>query len=46
MVDQVTDANSKIARAFLDEQPSGNLTSDHVVDKITLRLWSKPSRPT
>ena len=36
MVDHDTDAYYKIARAFVDGQPSGNLTRDHVLDNITL----------
>jgi pimeloyl-ACP methyl ester carboxylesterase len=36
MIDHDTDAYYKIARAFLDEEPSGNLTCDHVLDNITL----------
>jgi len=36
MLDYDTDAYYKISRAFLDKQPSGNLTPDHVVDNITV----------
>jgi hypothetical protein len=36
MLDHDTDAYYKISRAFLDGQPSGGLTRDHVVDNITL----------
>jgi pimeloyl-ACP methyl ester carboxylesterase len=36
MTDHDTDAYYKIARAFVDAQPSGNLTRDHVLDNITL----------
>jgi pimeloyl-ACP methyl ester carboxylesterase len=36
MVDHDTDAYSKIARAFVEGQPSGNLTRDHILDNITL----------
>ncbi|HUK44153.1 MAG TPA: epoxide hydrolase [Gaiellaceae bacterium] len=36
MVDHDTDAYNKIARAFVDEQPSGNLTCDHILDNINL----------
>jgi pimeloyl-ACP methyl ester carboxylesterase len=36
MVDHDTDAYFKIARAFVDGQPSGNLTCDHILDNITL----------
>ena len=36
MLDHDTDAYYKIARAFVDGQPSGNLTRDHILDNITL----------
>src|SRR5205823_331379 len=36
MADHDTDAYYKIARAFVDKEPSGNLTRDHVLDNITL----------
>ena len=36
MVDHDTDAYHKIAHAFVDSQPSGNLTRDHILDNITL----------
>jgi pimeloyl-ACP methyl ester carboxylesterase len=36
MADHDTDAYYKIARAFVDGKPSGNLTRDHVLDNITL----------
>ena len=36
MIDHDTDAYEKISRAFLDGQPSGNLTRDNVLDNITL----------
>src|SRR5436190_13600072 len=36
MLDHDTDAYYKIARAFVDGQPSGNLTREHIVDNITL----------
>jgi hypothetical protein len=36
MVDNDTDAYYKIARAFVDGQPSGNLTREHILDNITL----------
>ncbi len=35
MLDHDTDAYYKIARAFVDGQPSGNLTPDNVLDNIT-----------
>jgi pimeloyl-ACP methyl ester carboxylesterase len=36
MADHDTDAYYKISRAFVDKQPSGNLTRDHILDNITL----------
>src|SRR4029079_9264683 len=36
MLDHDTDSYQKIARAFVDGQPSGNLTREHIVDNITL----------
>jgi pimeloyl-ACP methyl ester carboxylesterase len=36
MLDHDTDSYYKIARAFVDGQPTGNLTRDHVLDNITL----------
>ena len=36
MLDHDTDAYYKISRAFVDGQPSGGLTRDHVLDNITL----------
>jgi pimeloyl-ACP methyl ester carboxylesterase len=35
MLDHDTDSYYKISRAFLDGQPSGGLTRDHVLDNIT-----------
>jgi pimeloyl-ACP methyl ester carboxylesterase len=35
MIDHDTDAYYKIARAFVDGQPSGNLSRDHILDNIT-----------
>jgi pimeloyl-ACP methyl ester carboxylesterase len=35
MVDHDTDAYHKIARAFIDDKPSGNLTRDHILDNVT-----------
>jgi pimeloyl-ACP methyl ester carboxylesterase len=35
MLDHDTDAYLKISRAFVDKEPSGNLTRDHVLDNIT-----------
>src|SRR3954453_3216691 len=36
MLDHDTDAYEKISRAFLDGQPAGNLTRDHILDNITV----------
>ncbi len=35
-VDHDTDAYYKISRAFVDGQPSGGLTRDHILDNVTL----------
>ena len=34
MLDHDTDSYYKIARAFVDDQPSGNLTRDHILDNV------------
>ena len=36
MLDHDTDSYYKISRAFVDEQPEGNLTRDHILDNVTL----------
>ncbi len=36
MLDHDTDSYYKIASAFVDGQPSGNLTRDHILDNVTL----------
>jgi pimeloyl-ACP methyl ester carboxylesterase len=36
MIDHDTDSYYKIAGAFVDGKPSGNLTRDHILDNITL----------
>jgi len=36
ILDHDTDAYYKIARAFVDEKPSGNLTRDNILDNITM----------
>jgi pimeloyl-ACP methyl ester carboxylesterase len=36
MLDHDTDSYYKISRAFVDGQPAGNLTRDHILDNITL----------
>jgi pimeloyl-ACP methyl ester carboxylesterase len=35
MLDHDTDSYLKIARAFVDKEPSGNLTRDHILDNIS-----------
>ena len=44
MIDHDTDAYYKIARAFVDGQPSGNLTRDHILDNITAVLADRHRR--
>lgn len=36
MLDHDTDSYYKISRAFVDDDPVGNLTRDHILDNITL----------
>jgi pimeloyl-ACP methyl ester carboxylesterase len=36
MLDHDTDSYYKIARAFVDGQPAGNLTRDHILDNVSL----------
>jgi pimeloyl-ACP methyl ester carboxylesterase len=36
LLDHDTDSYEKISRSFLEGQPAGNLTRDHIVDNITL----------
>jgi pimeloyl-ACP methyl ester carboxylesterase len=36
MLDHDTDSYEKIARAFVEKEPTGNLTRDHILDNITL----------
>jgi pimeloyl-ACP methyl ester carboxylesterase len=36
MLDHDTDSYYKISRAFVEGQPAGNLTRDHILDNITL----------
>jgi pimeloyl-ACP methyl ester carboxylesterase len=36
LLDHDTDAYYKVASAFVDDKPSGNLTRDHILDNITL----------
>jgi hypothetical protein len=36
LLDHDTDSYYKISRAFVDGQPAGNLTREHIVDNITL----------
>ena len=42
MLDHDTDAYYKISRAFVDGQPSGNLTRDHILDNITVYWLTAP----
>ena len=35
MLDHDTDSYQKITRAFVDKEPTGNLTRDHILDNIT-----------
>jgi len=36
LLDHDTDSYYKISRAFVDREPSGNLTRDHILDNLTL----------
>jgi hypothetical protein len=36
LLDHDTDSYYKIARAFVDDEPVGNLTRDHILDNVTL----------
>jgi pimeloyl-ACP methyl ester carboxylesterase len=36
MLDHDTDSYYKIAAAFVDDEPTGNLTRDHILDNVTL----------
>src|SRR5262249_29466470 len=36
MLDHDTDSYQKIARAFVDGKPSGNLTREHILDNVTV----------
>jgi hypothetical protein len=36
MLDHDTDSYYKMSRAFVEEQPTGNLARDHILDNITL----------
>jgi pimeloyl-ACP methyl ester carboxylesterase len=36
LLDHDTDSYYKISRAFLDDEPSGNLTRDNILDNVTL----------
>ena len=36
LLDHDTDSYYKISRAFVDDQPTGNLTREHIVDNLTL----------
>ena len=43
LLDHDTDSYQKISRAFVDGQPAGNLTRDHILDNITL-YWLTGTR--
>ena len=45
MLDHDTDSYTKIARAFVDGQPAGNLTRDHILDNITLYWLTGTAAP-
>jgi pimeloyl-ACP methyl ester carboxylesterase len=45
ILDHDTDAYEKISRAFVDGQPSGGLTRDHVLDNITLYWLTRTGTP-
>jgi len=45
ILDHDTDSYYKIARAFVDGQPSGGLTRDHILDNVTL-YWLTGSGAT
>src|SRR3954464_11000730 len=42
MIDHDTDAYDKIAHAFVDGKPSGNLTRDNVLDNVTASWLTRP----
>jgi pimeloyl-ACP methyl ester carboxylesterase len=46
MLDHDTDSYYKIARAFVDEEPEGNLTRDNILDNITLYWLSATGAST
>src|SRR5262245_1980423 len=45
MLDHDTDSYYKISRAFIDGEPTGNLTRDHILDNITL-YWLTGTGPS
>ena len=45
LLDHDTDSYYKISRAFLDKEPAGNLTRDHIVDNITLYWLTATGAP-
>jgi pimeloyl-ACP methyl ester carboxylesterase len=45
MIDHDTDSYYKISRAFVDEQPTDNLTRDHILDNITM-YWLTGTGPS
>ena len=44
MLDHDTDSYQKISHAFVDKEPTGNLTRDHVLDNITIVLADRYGR--
>jgi hypothetical protein len=46
LADHDTDAYYKIASAFVDDKPSGNLTRDHILDNITDVLADRAPVPS
>src|SRR5262245_61874671 len=45
LFDHDTDSFYKIARAFVDDKPAGNLTREHIVDNVTLYWLTRTGAP-
>jgi pimeloyl-ACP methyl ester carboxylesterase len=45
LIDHDTDSYYKISRAFVERQPVGNLTRDHIIDNITLYWLTGTAAP-
>jgi pimeloyl-ACP methyl ester carboxylesterase len=45
LLDHDTDSYYKIARAFVDKKPVGNLTRDHILDNVTLYWLTGTAAP-